>query len=228
LCDSAFVGVEGEREVVFAQKGGGLMRDLWPKSLGLVMVVLCLLLAVPFGCPAQTVQLHASVASGGGAPASAGGLRLDGTVGQGSGIGRLSGGQFNDNVGFWYALLKEPVPGAVDTLEIRLASADTATLTWRTSPYADEYRLFRSMQAYFDATGPPWAIVYPPDTTLNFGEGIANVDTNYSFRVRGWSTGGYGPASNTVGEFDFCDSTGTKASCPPSGWERRIPEGGAR
>jgi hypothetical protein len=156
-------------------------------------------------------------------------LRLDATLGQGSGIGRLSGGQFDDNVGFWYTLLDEPVPGALDTLEIARASADTATLTWRSNPYADEYRLFRSMRAYFDATGAPWAIVYPPDTTLNFGEGIANADTNYSFRVKGWSSGGYGPASNTVGEFDFADSTGAKAGYAPSeGSGRWAPEGGIR
>ncbi len=205
------------------------MRHSWPKSPGPLLCVLCLFLAVPLVCLSQTVQLHSSVASGGGLPASGGVLRLDVSVGQGSGIGRLAGGQFGEGLGFWYTVLGEPVPGAVDTLMIRRASADSAELTWRSDPYADEYRLFRSMQAYLDATGSPWAIVHPPDTTLNFGEGIANVDTNYSFRVRAWSTGGYGPASNTVGEFDFADSTGAKAGgLRGEGWERGRSQGGAR
>jgi hypothetical protein len=205
------------------------MRGSWPRSPGPLAAVLCLSLAMPLGCLAQTVRLHSSVVSGGGLPASGGVLQMDGSIGQGSGIGRLAAGQFGEGLGFWYTVLKEPVPGAVDTLMIRRASADTAQLAWRSNPYADEYRLFRSMQAYFDATGSPWTVVHPPDTTLDFGEGIANVDTNYSFRVRAWSTGGYGPASNTVGEFDFADSTGAKAGGTPSGWgERGRSQGGAR
>jgi hypothetical protein len=135
-------------------------------------------------------------------------FRLNATVGQGSGIGRTAGGSFDENVGFWYAILPEFVPDPVDTLLISLASSASAILTWTTQPYADAYRVFRSNVAFFDALGSPWTVVNAPDTTLTVTDGIGDDATNYSYRVRAWSAGGSSDASNTVGEHDFT-CTGT-------------------
>ncbi len=191
---------------------------LW-LAMGLALV---LLVAVwPQTAPAQTLEMNTSVVSAGGAPGTGGVFRLNGTVGQGSGIGRLSGGQFNEHMGFWYAILPEVTPGSIDTLTIALTTSTSALLTWTSDRYADEYRVFRDSFAYFDATGAPWTVVNPPDTILTVTNGIGNTSTNYSYRVRAWSTGGSGPASNTVGEHDF-SSTGTllKPNRPHAGVHR--------
>jgi len=171
-------------------------------------VLLALTIGMPQPANGQTIVQHATVVSAGGAPGSGGSFRLNGTVGQGSGIGRTAAGSFDENVGFWYAVLPEFVPDSVDTLLISLASSTSALLTWTTQPYADAYRVFRSSAAYFDATGAPWTIVDAPDTTLTVTTGIGSTSANYSYRVRAWSTGGSSDASNTVGEHDF-SSTGT-------------------
>jgi hypothetical protein len=184
-----------------------------------VFLVLCMAALLSFlslPAEAQTVVMHNSVVSSGGSPGTGGGLRLNATVGQGSGIGRLSGGQFKENVGFWYAVLPEVVPGSVDTLTITLLSDTSAVLTWRKALHTDAYRVFREDFAYFDATGAPWAVVTPPDTTLTIlHNGIGSTSSNYAYRVRAWSTGGHGPASNTVGEHDF-SSTGTLLKLNPA------------
>jgi len=133
-------------------------------------------------------------------------FRLNATVGQGSGIGRTAAGSFDENVGFWYAILPEFVPAPVDTLLISLVSSTSALLTWTTQPYADAYRVFRSSVAFFDATDSPWSVVSAPDTTLTVTDGIGDTSANYSYRVRAWSTGGSSDASNTVGEHDFSHS----------------------
>jgi len=156
--------------------------------------------------PAQTIEMNTTVVSAGGAPGSGGAFLLNGTVGQGSGIGSLSGGQFYEHVGFWRAILPEVVPGSIEPLTIALATSTSALLSWMSDPHADEYRVFRDSFAYFDATGTAWTVVSPPDTTLTVTAGVGNTSTNYSYRVRAWSTGGSGTASNTVGEHDFSSS----------------------
>ena len=184
--------------------------------VGLVFLSAALLAVLSLSVSAQSVVMHNSTASSGGSLGAGGGLRLNATVGQGSSIGRLSGGQFKENVGFWYAVLPEIVPGNVDTLTIALLSDTSAVLTWRKALHADAYRVFRQAFAYFDATGTPWDVVSPPDTTLTIiHNGIGSTSSNYAYRVRAWSTGGYGPASNTVGEHDF-SSTGTLLKLNPA------------
>lgn len=172
------------------------------------VALLAVAIGTPNPVPGQTIVQGATVVSAGGSPGSGGVFRLDATVGQGSGIGRTTGGSFGENVGFWYAVLPEITPGAVDTLLISLVSGTSALLTWTTEPYADAYRVFRDSVAYFDATGVPWSTVNAPDTTLTITTGIGDTSVNYSYRVRAWSTGGVGAPSNTVGEHDF-SSTGS-------------------
>jgi hypothetical protein len=194
----------------------------------LVFFVTTLLAVFSLPVGAQTVVMHNSAVSAGGSPGTGGGLRLNATVGQGSGIGRLSGGQFKENVGFWYAVLPEIVPGSVETLTIALLSDTSAVLTWRKALHTDAYRVFRETFAYFDATGTPWDVVSPPDTTLTIiHNGIGNTSSNYAYRVRAWSPGGYGPASNTVGEHDF-SSTGTLLKLDPADLSYRAKRGERR
>ena len=170
-----------------------------------MVVFLSLIHLVP---SAQTIEMTADVLSSGGSPGTGGTFKLNGTVGQGSGIGRLSGGSFEENVGFWYAKLSEILPGGIDTLLITQTASDSALLTWTSDPYADMYRVYRSSDAYLDASGTPFTSVAPPDTTLIIDTGIGDTSLNYAYRVAAWSTGGLGAGSNTVGDFDF-SSTGT-------------------
>ena len=157
---------------------------------------------------AQTIEMTADVLSSGGSPGTGGSFKLNGTIGQGSGIGQLSGGAFMENVGFWYARLSETIPGGIDTLLITQTASDSALLTWTSDPYADMYRVYRSSTSYLNASGTPWTSVTPPDTTLIIDSGIGDTSLNYAYRVAAWSTGGLGDGSNTVGDFDFY-STGT-------------------
>jgi len=184
------------------------MRHWAPRGPCQFIVMVLFLSSFHIAISAQTIEMTADAVSSGGSPGSGGSFKLNGTVGQGSGIGRLSGGSFNKNVGFWYAKLSEIIPGGIDTLLITQTASDSALLTWTSDPYADTYRVYRSSIPYLDASGTPWTSVTPPDTTLIIDSGIGDTSLNYAYRVAAWSTGGLGNGSNTVGDFDF-SSTGT-------------------
>ncbi len=103
---------------------------VWSLKLGVTLVfgAWCLVLLLPAPTHAQTLSIDWFTIDGGGGTSTGGVYSVSGTVGQPD-AGRMSGGNYAVDGGFWGLIAAVQAPGA-PLLAISLTSTNTAMISW--------------------------------------------------------------------------------------------------